>query len=314
MNTYIHTYCQTYTYTYTKVRTGAYTCMYVTYHGVNCLSTNKIHCSNVNVRQWSTPEGIVPQCIQYVGPVLGDISNSVIHSPIHNLPWEGAMRITNVQNINIHTTGIHTQILVSWLRGRSKEELCVHKPCSTGQWYSTGHQTGFIVRINWVKTRQKISKHISNTHMKSVLTMFICAVQLPIIQYTRIHLCITYGIDNVHRWILVRIYVNVHMCTMWKNNIICHHYNIVWTLSHILYIPHPAGDTAVWYAVGLTMNNESVKAVTRVSASARDWLTWTLVVFTASSPAIWARTMEASRSSCDGTEQQRIIAECRQRY
>ena len=24
-------------------------------------------------------------------------------------------------------------ILVSWLRGRSKEKLCVHKPCSTGQ-------------------------------------------------------------------------------------------------------------------------------------------------------------------------------------
>ena len=51
--------------------------------------------------------------------------------------------------------GSTTQAHVSWLRGRSKEKLCIHKPCSTG------HQTGFIVRINCVAPRQEISKHIS---------------------------------------------------------------------------------------------------------------------------------------------------------
>ena len=51
--------------------------------------------------------------------------------------------------------GSTTQTHVFWLRGGSKEKLCIHKPCSTG------HQTGFIVRINYMAPRQEISKHIS---------------------------------------------------------------------------------------------------------------------------------------------------------
>ena len=68
--------------------------------------------------------------------------------------------------------------LVSWLRGGSKEKLheCVHKPCSTGQWYSTGHQTGFIVRNSCVRTRQVISKHISIAYNMLYWTMHIFAV------------------------------------------------------------------------------------------------------------------------------------------
>ena len=46
--------------------------------------------------------------------------------------------------------------------GRIKGKI-LHKPCNTGQWYSTGHQTGFIIRIIWVRIRQEISKHISIT-------------------------------------------------------------------------------------------------------------------------------------------------------
>ena len=57
-----------------------------------------------------------------------------------------------------------TYIFVSWLRVRSKERLCVHKP------YSTAHQTGFIVRINCVRTRQEISKHISIAYIYVVLS------------------------------------------------------------------------------------------------------------------------------------------------
>ena len=30
-------------------------------------------------------------------------------------------------------THVHTYVLVSWLRGGSKEKLYIHKPCSTGQ-------------------------------------------------------------------------------------------------------------------------------------------------------------------------------------
>ena len=40
-------------------------------------------------------------------------------------------------------------VLVSWLRGKMKEKVCVHKPCSTG------HQTGFIVRIYWVENKAR---------------------------------------------------------------------------------------------------------------------------------------------------------------
>ena len=50
--------------------------------------------------------------------------------------------------------------LVILVEGLIKGKLCIHKPCSTGQQYSTGHQTGFVVRINCVRTRQEISKHI----------------------------------------------------------------------------------------------------------------------------------------------------------
>ena len=57
--------------------------------------------------------------------------------------------------------------------GRSKTKLCVHKPCSTGQWYSTGHQMGFIVRINWVRTRQEFSKCISIAYNMLYWTMCI---------------------------------------------------------------------------------------------------------------------------------------------
>ena len=62
-------------------------------------------------------------------------------------------------------------ILVSWLRGGSKEKLCLRKPCSTGQWYITGHQTGFIVRIDCVTTRQEISNHVSIAYNMLYCTM-----------------------------------------------------------------------------------------------------------------------------------------------
>ena len=61
--------------------------------------------------------------------------------------------------------GSTTQAVVSWLRGGSKENLCIHKPCSTG------HLTGFIVGINCLGTRQEISNHISTAYNMLYWTM-----------------------------------------------------------------------------------------------------------------------------------------------
>ena len=85
-------------------------------------------------------------------------------------------------------TRIRMYILVTWLRVRSKEKLCVHMPCSTSQWYSTGHQTGFIVRINCVRIRQEISRHISIAYNIIVLDCAYLQYILSIIHHTRIQI------------------------------------------------------------------------------------------------------------------------------
>ena len=46
-------------------------------------------------------------------------------------------------------------VLVSWLMGGSKRNLCVHEPCSTG------HQTGFIVK-DYVIAREQ-GRRLVNT-------------------------------------------------------------------------------------------------------------------------------------------------------
>ena len=45
------------------------------------------------------------------------------------------------------------------VEGYRLKDDCAH--IYTGQWYSTGHQTGFIVWINCVRPRQQICEHIS---------------------------------------------------------------------------------------------------------------------------------------------------------
>ena len=50
--------------------------------------------------------------------------------------------------------------------------MYIHKPCSTN------HQTGFIVRINCVRRRQEISKHIP------FLLHILCCIELFAYMYT----------------------------------------------------------------------------------------------------------------------------------
>ena len=88
------------------------------------------------------------------------------HHPLNSLAHGNNVSMHS-ENVPILSSSLFPQnfnvcsmyILVSRLRGRSKKKLRVHKLCSTGQRYSTGHQTGFIVGINSVRTRQEISKH-----------------------------------------------------------------------------------------------------------------------------------------------------------
>ena len=122
-----------------------------------------------------------------------------------------ASPVVNLRNVHGHPTKIRanmilrictcTYVLVSWLRGRSKEKLCAHKPCSTG------HQTGFIVRINCVRTRQEISKHISIAYNMLYWTMSIFAIKISYHSLYQHNSQYNYHVRYVH------MYVHTPTCT-----------------------------------------------------------------------------------------------------
>ena len=85
-----------------------------------------------------------------------------------------------MNHIHYSTHTCTVSIWNTWLRSASKDTLCIHKPCSTG------HQTGFFVRNNCVRTRQEISKHIFIAICCIRLCILYLLYKLSVNHYTRI--------------------------------------------------------------------------------------------------------------------------------
>ena len=144
-----------------------------------CLSPNPV----VGTGQSHGSDGNMDPLCSWVG-----IQYVYIHT--HNKPIIIITHLDKHYNIQQYTyvcmyvyAYVHIYIyFLSRLRGGSKGKLCVHKPCSTGQWYSTGHWTVFCYDY----------LHENKAYNMLYLTMCISAVSIV---YHSLHQDIT--ITNV---------------------------------------------------------------------------------------------------------------------